>query len=234
MISEVFLALEHMAGLLPEMPLTMSLVAMFYRYVFYIAQCIDSRLQAYARPLYMFREWVCVGIWMHVYRLGVIFSRNVWLNNLTRSTTGSFDFEAVCHSAVLMSTSTCCAYRLWHAWQAAPRVRSVLLLCTSGGMWCAWCHNATPQVFRACPFACRVPSPFHDSCTACIVGVARGTSAEFRLVPRASCCLAVRAFLMPRSTEIPHCKVLRESREQITSKPEALCLRFKGVVHYSP
>ena len=82
------------------------------------------------------------------------------------------------------------------------------------------------------PFACRVPSPFHDSCTACIVGVARGTSAEFRLVHRASCCLALRAFLMPRSTGIPHCKVLRESREQITSKP--LCLRFKGVVHYSP
>ena len=150
MDNNVFLALEHMAGLLPEMPLTMSLVAMFYGYVFYIGQCIDSRLQAYARPLYMFREWVCVGICMHVYRLGVIFSRNVWLNNLTRSTTGSFDFEAVCHSAVLMSTSTCCAYRWWHAWQAAPRVRSVLLLCTSLGMWCAWCHNATPQVFLAC------------------------------------------------------------------------------------
>jgi hypothetical protein len=27
------------------------------------------------------------------------------------------------------------------------------------------------------PLACRVPGPFHDSCTACIVEVARGTSA---------------------------------------------------------
>ena len=61
-----------------------------------------------------------------------------------------FDFEVVCHSAALMSTLTCCANRLWHASQAAPRVRSVLLLCTSLGMWCAWCHNATPQVFLAC------------------------------------------------------------------------------------
>jgi hypothetical protein len=146
MISDVLLALEHMAGLLPEMPLTVSLVGTFYGYVVYIGQCIDSRLQDYPRPRYMFREWVCVGVRLHVFFFGDIFSRNVWLNNLTQSTTGYFDFEAVCHSAYLMSTSTCCAYRLWHASQAAPRVRSVLLLCTSGGLCWAWHTKATWQV----------------------------------------------------------------------------------------
>ena len=57
-----------------------------------------------------------------------------------------FDFEVVCHSAALMSTLTCCANRLWHASQAAPRVRSVLLLCTSGGLCWAWHTKATWQV----------------------------------------------------------------------------------------
>jgi hypothetical protein len=150
MFSDVVLALEHMAGMFPEMPLSVGLVCMFYGCVFYIGQFIDSRLQAYAQPMCMFREWVCVGVRMHVFWLGAIFSRNVWLNKFTKSTTGYFDFEVVCHSAALMSTLTCFAYRLWHAWQAAPRVRSVLLLCTSLGMWCAWRHNATPQVFLAC------------------------------------------------------------------------------------
>ena len=88
MFSDVVLALEHMAGILPEMPLTAGLLYMFYTYTYKIYRVLDSKLEDYPRPRYMFRECTCVGVRVHVFFLGANFSRNVWLNNFTKSTTG--------------------------------------------------------------------------------------------------------------------------------------------------
>jgi hypothetical protein len=77
MFSDVASAREHMAGLLPETPLIVAFFCMFIRYEFYLDQFIDSRLQDYPRPRYMFREWVCVAVRAHVFFFGTNFSRNV-------------------------------------------------------------------------------------------------------------------------------------------------------------
>jgi hypothetical protein len=107
---------------------------------------LDTELTDYRSLRFIWREFLIFCVRTHVFWLGERFSRNLWLNAITRKTTGDLNFEVLWHAIAFSCTLSCCAHRLWNACTAEPRVRSLLLISTIGGLCWAWHTEATWQV----------------------------------------------------------------------------------------
>jgi hypothetical protein len=121
------------------------LVGTSYKCVFNFAKFIHEQLTEYPNVRYIWREFVLCCSRKHIFCLGEVFSKNMWLHMALGHMTEDFDFEGLCHTAGTLSCLMICAHRLVDMYTTEHNVLLLLRMTTSGCLFYAWYMQATWQ-----------------------------------------------------------------------------------------